>query len=358
MVAVGEEVGWGVVPAEHGTAAFREVLGGLARRLADASEQVLLVVAGRSVELGTARVTAVDLAELGNSGPLGPLRTRRTPPGRRWPRRGSDPRTGRLVGARGVVGGGARRRQPPSRRSASPRWASPVRSPIRFAWPCAGCRSIRPPSRKRRLAWGVDTADALADEGVDLLLLAVDDLRGRRVLGAELTGADAVSALGWPGPDDGSSDAALAGIVDDERWMGDVVQLRDGLRAVRGLSGEPMAMLRGLGSPALAAAVGLLLRSAGRRTPAVLDGPGAAAAALLAREQAWECSDWWQVAPVREEALTDRVVARLQLTPLSGWAVPVEDGTSALLAADVLCAAAALLALPSTTTPAPGEPAG
>jgi adenosylcobinamide kinase/adenosylcobinamide-phosphate guanylyltransferase len=54
VVAVGEEVGWGVVPAERGVAAFREVLGGLARRLGDESEQVLLVVAGRAVELGTA----------------------------------------------------------------------------------------------------------------------------------------------------------------------------------------------------------------------------------------------------------------------------------------------------------------
>lgn len=51
VVAVGEEVGWGVVPAEPGVAAFREVLGGLARRLAEQSEQALLVVAGRTVAL-------------------------------------------------------------------------------------------------------------------------------------------------------------------------------------------------------------------------------------------------------------------------------------------------------------------
>jgi adenosylcobinamide kinase/adenosylcobinamide-phosphate guanylyltransferase len=53
VVAVGEEVGWGVVPAERGPAAFREVLGGFGQRLADASEQVLLVVAGRAIDLGT-----------------------------------------------------------------------------------------------------------------------------------------------------------------------------------------------------------------------------------------------------------------------------------------------------------------
>ena len=53
VVAVGEEVGWGLVPPDAGTAAFREVLGGLTQRLAAQSEQVLLVVAGRAVELGT-----------------------------------------------------------------------------------------------------------------------------------------------------------------------------------------------------------------------------------------------------------------------------------------------------------------
>jgi adenosylcobinamide kinase/adenosylcobinamide-phosphate guanylyltransferase len=51
VVAVGEEVGWGIVPVEPGAAAFREVLGDLLRRLAAESEQVVLVVAGRVVEL-------------------------------------------------------------------------------------------------------------------------------------------------------------------------------------------------------------------------------------------------------------------------------------------------------------------
>ncbi|HYJ76595.1 MAG TPA: bifunctional adenosylcobinamide kinase/adenosylcobinamide-phosphate guanylyltransferase, partial [Kineosporiaceae bacterium] len=51
VVAVGEEVGWGVVPADRGVAAFRDVLGGLSRRLAEQSERAVLVVAGRTVEL-------------------------------------------------------------------------------------------------------------------------------------------------------------------------------------------------------------------------------------------------------------------------------------------------------------------
>jgi adenosylcobinamide kinase/adenosylcobinamide-phosphate guanylyltransferase len=55
VVAVGEEVGWGLVPPDAGSAAFREVLGGLTQALAAQSERVLLVVAGRSVELGGVR---------------------------------------------------------------------------------------------------------------------------------------------------------------------------------------------------------------------------------------------------------------------------------------------------------------
>jgi hypothetical protein len=301
-------------------------------------------------------VTAVDLAELGLSVhwvPSEPADAAREA----LAAAGIGPAYGRLaelaVWWAGVRGD---RAALPPRRVAAVGVTSPVPDPPRL-----GVRRLPldpPGGPEEALAWGVDTADALADEGVDLLLLAVDDPRGRRVLGAELVGADAVSALGWPVPDDGSSDAALAGIVDDERWMRDAVELRDGLRAVRGLAGEPAALLQGLGSPVLAAAAGLLLRSAARRTPAVLDGPGAAAAALLARGQAWACSEWWQLAPVGEEALTERVVASLQLTPLSGLAVTVEDGTAGLLAADVLCAAAALLALPAATAHSPGEPGG
>lgn len=51
VVAVGEEVGWGVVPDTPSGRRFRDVLGGLTQRLAAESERVLLVVAGRVVDL-------------------------------------------------------------------------------------------------------------------------------------------------------------------------------------------------------------------------------------------------------------------------------------------------------------------
>lgn len=58
VVAVGEEVGWGVVPATRSGRLFAEVLGDLTRRLADASERALLVVAGRTVDLDATTVPA------------------------------------------------------------------------------------------------------------------------------------------------------------------------------------------------------------------------------------------------------------------------------------------------------------
>ena len=84
----------------------------------------------------------------------------------------------------------------------------------------------------------------------------------------------------------------------------------------------------------------------------LLDGPGAAAAGLFVRGQAWEAPDWWQVAERPADALHDRTVAGLRLTPLPGPAVAVEDGTGALLAADVLAAAATLLATVPVPPPA------
>ncbi len=51
VVAVGEETGWGVVPAHASGRLFRDALGTLTQRLAEVSDQVCLVVAGRVLDL-------------------------------------------------------------------------------------------------------------------------------------------------------------------------------------------------------------------------------------------------------------------------------------------------------------------
>lgn len=56
VVAVSDEVGWGVVPAAASGRLFRDLLGELNTQVAQASEQVLLVVAGRELTLPRADV--------------------------------------------------------------------------------------------------------------------------------------------------------------------------------------------------------------------------------------------------------------------------------------------------------------
>ncbi|HEX5740436.1 MAG TPA: bifunctional adenosylcobinamide kinase/adenosylcobinamide-phosphate guanylyltransferase, partial [Pilimelia sp.] len=53
-VAVSNEVGWGVVPATASGRLFRDALGSLHQRLAATDTRVLLVVAGRVLDLPAA----------------------------------------------------------------------------------------------------------------------------------------------------------------------------------------------------------------------------------------------------------------------------------------------------------------
>ncbi|GAB3310526.1 adenosylcobinamide kinase/adenosylcobinamide phosphate guanyltransferase [Epidermidibacterium keratini] len=50
-VAVTNEVGWGVIPAHHSGRLFRDLLGRVNQRVAAASDDVVLVVAGRTLTL-------------------------------------------------------------------------------------------------------------------------------------------------------------------------------------------------------------------------------------------------------------------------------------------------------------------
>jgi len=50
-IVVGEEVGWGIVPAYPSARAFRDVLGRLQQRLATVADAAYLVVAGHAIDL-------------------------------------------------------------------------------------------------------------------------------------------------------------------------------------------------------------------------------------------------------------------------------------------------------------------
>ena len=135
---------------------------------------------------------------------------------------------------------------------------------------------------------GSARADALADDGCDLLVLGAsgDPVPGLVVLSA-LLDLEPVAAVGTvAGPD----------------WARLTTGVRDGLRTARMHVGDPDGLLKAVGSPVLAELTGLLAQSAARRTPVVLDGSAlTAAAAMVAERLAPGAQDWWlagQVPPL------------------------------------------------------------
>ena len=188
-----------------------------------------------------------------------------------------------------------------------------------------------PRSIPEATAWGVAVADDAVDDGTDLVLLSIgpggeSEQQAGLVLAAHLLDIDPVEAMGWPVP----------GELSDADWIVQVAAIRDGLRAVRGIRDEPERLLDVLDSPALAAGTGLLLQAAARRTPILLDGPGAAACALLAHRIARATRSWWQATDAGASVLQDQVLADLRLTPLTRFGLKAEDGTGARIGLGLL----------------------
>lgn len=127
------------------------------------------------------------------------------------------------------------------------------------------------------LAAGRAEADALADSGVDLVLLDADGDPVIAVVAiAVLLDLEPVAALGTqPTPE----------------WAGQVVRIRTGLTAARQHLADPAQLV---GDGLLGRLTGLLEGCAARRTPVVLGGGTlVAAAALVAHRLAPAAPRWW-----------------------------------------------------------------
>lgn len=201
------------------------------------------------------------------------------------------------------------------------------------AWP------PRAPSSPRRIvvedAGGLDegiaAADELADAGCDLLVVSAagDPVPGLVVLAA-LLDLEPVAAVGTTGGTD---------------WATLTVGVRDGLRAARMHVGDPTALLRVTGSAGLAHLTGLLAQSAVRRTPVVLDGaPATAAAAVLAERLAVHAPAWWLAGQVPPSPAARKGLEDIGMTGLLDLGLALPQG--AQLAESALVQAIGLLAAP------------
>ena len=183
----------------------------------------------------------------------------------------------------------------------------------------------------RALQAGVDVADDEVDAGTDLVVvgdIGVGATTVAAVLAAVITSTEPVKVIG------------RGGGIDDDTWMRKATAVRDArLRAWKERA-ETLPLLSIAGGADIAAMVGFLVRAASRRTPVLLDGVVATAAALVVQDLQPRCVRWWRSAQRTGEPAQAVALRRLGLEPILDLGVKAGDGTGGLLAIPVLRAAA------------------
>jgi nicotinate-nucleotide--dimethylbenzimidazole phosphoribosyltransferase len=181
---------------------------------------------------------------------------------------------------------------------------------------------------------GVEIANNEIDGGADLLIagdLGVGVSTPSAVLVAALTGTEPVAVVGR-----GSG-------IDDNAWMRKAAAIRDALRRARAVLADPVALLRTSAGADLAAMTGFLAQAAVRRTPVLLDGLPAAAAALVAEELVPNARAWWVASHKCAEPAHELALAHLDLEPVLDLDIRLGEGAGALTALPILAMAARLL---------------
>ncbi|KUL49845.1 MULTISPECIES: nicotinate-nucleotide--dimethylbenzimidazole phosphoribosyltransferase [unclassified Streptomyces] len=202
---------------------------------------------------------------------------------------------------------------------------------------------------ERAVRAGMAVADEEADSGTDLVVLGDISVGGTTpaaTLIAALCGTDASVVTGRGGE-----------AIDDLAWMRKCAAVRDALRRARPVLGDQLELLAAVGGADLAAMTGFLLQCAVRRTPVILDGVVASAAALVAQRVAFRSPDWWLAGHDSGEPAQAKALDRMALEPLLAHGVKVGEGVGGLLALPLVRAAAALSAELPERKPAEDAPA-
>jgi len=133
-----------------------------------------------------------------------------------------------------------------------------------------------------------------------------------------------------------------AAATDPEAWMALATTVRDRRVEVYRERDSADRLLVAIASPRLAAIAGIALQAAVRRTPVVLDGPAAAAGALVAYEAQPRAVRWWCAADLGPDQLHEIALTRLGQHGLLGLGSGLGDGLAGILAVPLLQAAARL----------------
>ncbi|HEX6871248.1 MAG TPA: nicotinate-nucleotide--dimethylbenzimidazole phosphoribosyltransferase, partial [Micromonosporaceae bacterium] len=191
--------------------------------------------------------------------------------------------------------------------------------------------AITPEQMDAALRSGWAEAERAADEGIELLVLAAGGAGATTAAAAvvaAITGAEPTALLGRV--------VTPAGYYDDNAWMTRCLALRDALHRVRARDGDPRNVLAALGGADIAAATGLLLGAASRRTPLMIDGPVGAAAALLANDFAPQSRRWVMLPDTGRHPAVRMAAESLELRPWLDLCLDLGEGATSLAALPLL----------------------
>ena len=177
-------------------------------------------------------------------------------------------------------------------------------------------------------------ADEEVDAGADMLIagdMGIGNTTAATVLIAAMTGAEPVAVVGR-----GTG-------IDDAGWSRKVAAIRDALYRARGLSADPVGLLRVCGGADLAAMAGFCAPAAVRRTPLLLDGVVVTSAAMVAALLAPGARDWWRAGHRSTEPAHTLALEKLELEPVVDLSMRLGEGTGAAVALPVVRAAVAAL---------------
>ncbi|HKE50884.1 MAG TPA: nicotinate-nucleotide--dimethylbenzimidazole phosphoribosyltransferase [Actinomycetes bacterium] len=183
---------------------------------------------------------------------------------------------------------------------------------------------------------GAAIADGEVDSGADLLLVTmvgVGATTPAAVLVGVLTRSDAAAITGR-----GSG-------IDDTAWMRKCAIVRDALRRARPLLADQIGLLAAAGGADFAAVTGFLLQAAVRRTPVIVDGLPATAAALVGQRLGYRSVEWWLAASPGSDPGLRKALDRMGSTAAGDAKAQLGPGAGALLALPLVRAAADLLAM-------------
>jgi nicotinate-nucleotide--dimethylbenzimidazole phosphoribosyltransferase len=186
------------------------------------------------------------------------------------------------------------------------------------------------------LVAGIEAADREAEAGADLLIaagLGERTLVPAATLISVLTDLEPIKVIGRP---PGS---------DDADWIDRCTEIRDVRRRAWPHRIDLLELLAVIGSAELAGLTGLLLQAARRRTPVLLDGVPAAAAATAAQLACPRVVRWLQAAQLSPDPAHGHALQRLGLNPILRLELWSGDGLGGLLALPVLQAAIGGLAV-------------